>query len=62
MRVLTGKAATASRVRVLIESSDGEMDWTTTGVNTDIIAASWEALADSIEYYLHLKEGTAKCQ
>ncbi|MBN1777329.1 MAG: citramalate synthase [Clostridiales bacterium] len=61
VRVLTGKAATASRVRVLIESSDGEMDWTTTGVNTDIIAASWEALTDSIEYYLHQKEGTAKC-
>ena len=31
VRVLTGKAATASRVRVLIESSDGELDWTTTG-------------------------------
>ena len=61
VRVLTGKAATASRVRVLIESSDGEMDWTTIGVNTDIIAASWEALTDSIEYYLHQKEGKAKC-
>ena len=61
VRVLTGKAATASRVRVLIESSDGELDWTTTGVSSDIIAASWEALADSIEYYLHQKEGKAKC-
>ena len=50
VRVLTGKAATASRVRVLIESSDGELDWTTVGVSTDIIAASWEALVDSIEY------------
>jgi 2-isopropylmalate synthase len=61
VRVLTGKAATASRVRVLIESSDGELDWTTTGVSTDIIAASWEALSDSIEYYLHQKEGSASC-
>ncbi len=61
VRVLTGKAATASRVRVLIESSDGEMDWTTTGVSTDIIAASWEALSDSIEYYLHQKEGSSSC-
>ena len=61
VRVLTGKAATASRVRVLIESSDGELDWTTTGVSTDIIAASWEALSDSIEYYLHQKEGTSSC-
>ncbi|HPF88075.1 MAG TPA: alpha-isopropylmalate synthase regulatory domain-containing protein, partial [Candidatus Limiplasma sp.] len=62
VRVLTGKAATASRVRVLIESSDGELDWTTTGVSTDIIAASWEALSDSIEYYLHQKEGSSSCQ
>ncbi len=61
VRVLTGKAATASRVRVLIESSDGELDWTTTGVSTDIIAASWEALTDSIEYYLHQKEGHPTC-
>jgi len=61
VRVLTGKAATASRVRVLIESSDGELDWTTTGVSTDIIAASWEALSDSIEYYLHQKEGYSSC-
>ena len=61
VRVLTGKAATASRVRVLIESSDGELDWTTTGVSTDIIAASWEALTDSIEYYLYQKEGSPSC-
>ncbi|MFH1513294.1 MAG: citramalate synthase [Bacillota bacterium] len=61
VRVLTGKAATASRVRVLIDSSDGERDWTTTGVSTDIIAASWEALSDSIEYYLHQKEGSPSC-
>jgi len=37
VRVLTGRAATASRVRVLIESSDGESTWTTVGVSTDII-------------------------
>lgn len=61
VRVLTGRAATASRVRVLIESSDGESTWTTVGVSTDIIAASWQALSDSIEYILHKKEAAAQC-
>ena len=62
VRVLTGQAATASTVRVLIESSDGETSWTTVGVSTDIIAASWQALTDSIEYILHKKEAQAQCQ
>ena len=57
VRVLTGEEATASKVRVLIESSDGEESWVTVGVSTDIIAASWQALSDSIEYMLHKKEG-----
>lgn len=61
VRVLTGRAATASTVRVLIESSDGETSWTTVGVSSDIIAASWQALTDSIEYILHQKEAAALC-
>ncbi|MCE5342234.1 MAG: citramalate synthase [Eubacteriales bacterium] len=61
VRVLTGRAATASTVRVLIESSDGETSWTTVGVSTDIIAASWQALTDSIEYILHKKEVPVPC-
>lgn len=52
VRVLDTKSATAARVRVLIESSDGEDFWTTVGVSTDIIEASWIALVDSIEYKL----------
>ena len=62
VRVLTGQEATASTVRVLIESSDGDTSWTTVGVSTDIIAASWQALTDSIEYILHQKEAHATCQ
>ena len=49
-------------VRVLIESSDGETTWTTVGVSTDIIAASWQALTYSIEYILHQKEAETQCQ
>jgi 2-isopropylmalate synthase len=60
VRVLTGEEATASKVRVLIESTDGEVFWTTVGVSTDIIAASWQALGDSIEYILHKKEGRSQ--
>jgi 2-isopropylmalate synthase len=52
VRVLDGNAATASKVRVLIESTDGREVWTTVGVSTDIIEASWFALVDSIEYKL----------
>ena len=52
VRVLDGKNATASRVRVLIESSDGSGSWTTMGVSCDVVEASWLALVDSFEYKL----------
>jgi 2-isopropylmalate synthase len=52
VRVLNAKSGTAAKVRVLIESSDGVIDWGTVGVSEDIIEASWEALVDSIEYKL----------
>lgn len=52
VRVLDTKLATASKVRVLIESTDGIEYWSTVGVSTDIIEASWIALVDSIEYKL----------
>ncbi|MPN60904.1 (R)-citramalate synthase [bioreactor metagenome] len=52
VRVLGDRDATAAKVRVLIESSDGERVWTTVGVATDIIQASWIALVDSLEYKL----------
>lgn len=52
VRVLDSDKTTASRVRVLIESTDGEEKWSTVGVSEDIIQASWIALVDSIEYKL----------
>ena len=54
VRVINGKDATAARVRVLIESSDGKNSWTTLGVSSDIIDASRFALTDAIEYKLHI--------
>lgn len=44
---------TASSVRVLIESTNGVSVWRTIGVSVDIVDASWQALRDSIEYYLY---------
>lgn len=52
VRVLDSTSATAAKVRVLIESTDGDEFWATIGVSTDIIHASWKALVDSIEYKL----------
>jgi 2-isopropylmalate synthase len=56
VRVLDTSAATAANVRVLITSTDGKEIWTTIGVSTDIIKASWLALSDSVEYKLMRKE------
>ena len=52
VRILDESAAAESQVRVLIESSDGEEEWRTVGSSTNIIEASWLALADSLEYWL----------
>jgi 2-isopropylmalate synthase len=52
VRVIDGKDATAAKVRVLIESTDGTSTWTTVGVSADLIDASRLALLDSIEYKL----------
>ena len=51
VRVIDGNA-TAARVRVLIQTTDGRHSWSTVGVSADIIDASRAALVDSIEYYL----------
>ncbi|HYH05222.1 MAG TPA: citramalate synthase [Bacillota bacterium] len=50
VRVLDEKRGTGAKVRVLIESSDGQKQWGTVGVSENLIEASWEALVDSIEY------------
>ena len=52
VRTLEGSEGTAARVRVLLDSTDGEEVWSTIGVSENIIEASWQALVDSIEYKL----------
>jgi 2-isopropylmalate synthase len=55
VRVLDSDKASAAKVRVLIESTDHRESWTTIGVSTDVIDASWRALVDSFEYK-HVRE------
>ncbi|MGY8767977.1 MAG: citramalate synthase [Pirellulales bacterium] len=56
VRVVNSEAGTAARIRVTIESTDGEDIWGTIGVSENIIQASWNALVDAIEYKLNKDE------
>lgn len=60
VRVLTAEKGTSAKVRVLIESGDGENRWGTVGVSENIIEASYKALVDSIEYKLLKEEDLAR--
>ena len=57
VRVLGTAHGTASRVRVLVESSDGEDTWVTAGVSENIIEASWQAVADAYQLWLVREAG-----
>jgi 2-isopropylmalate synthase len=52
VRVVNVKEGTAAKVRVLVESADDHSTWSTIGVSTNVIEASWLAIVDSIEYAL----------
>jgi len=53
VRILNSDAATNAQIRVLVETIDNEGNrWTSVGVATDIIDASYMALNDSINYLL----------
>jgi 2-isopropylmalate synthase len=52
VRILDGRAGTKAVTRVLITSADEWGEWTTVGVSDDVVTASYEALADGIQYGL----------
>jgi 2-isopropylmalate synthase len=52
VRILDSENGTAAAVRVLIDTKNGTHRWSTVGASTNIIEASWRALADSMEYAL----------
>jgi 2-isopropylmalate synthase len=55
VRILDGGAGTSAKTRVLIESSNGCDRWTTVGVSTNILEASYQAVVEGIEYGLLLQ-------
>jgi len=50
VRILDESHGTDAVTRVLIDASDGEDVWGTIGVGENVIAASWQALVDSLEF------------
>ena len=56
VRILDSDNATAATTRVLIDTRQGTRQWSTVGASTNIIEASWQALADSMEYALLKRE------
>ncbi len=52
VRILDGGQGTGAVTRVLIETADGARRWDTVGVHENVIAASWLALEDALEFGL----------
>ncbi len=52
VRILDPDLATDATTRVIIEAACGEDRWSTVGCSQNIIEASYQALADSLELYL----------
>ncbi len=50
VRILAGDTGTTSVTRVLVTSASGGVEWTTVGVHSNVIEASWLALVDSLQY------------
>ncbi|MCA2217255.1 citramalate synthase [Jidongwangia harbinensis] len=52
VRILEGSHGTGAVTRVLVETSDGNREWTTVGVHENVVEASWHALVDALTYGL----------
>jgi len=52
VRIIDSDKATSATTRVTLDSTDGRRAWTTVGCSPNIVDASWQALADSMEYAL----------
>ena len=56
VRILEGRAGTGAVTRVLVETKDGDGEWSTIGVHENVIAASAMALEDAVTFGL-LRQG-----
>ncbi|MBD2567598.1 citramalate synthase [Anabaena lutea] len=54
VRILNGHTGTAAKTRALVESGNGQQRWTTVGVSTNILEASYQAVVEGLEYGLLL--------
>jgi 2-isopropylmalate synthase len=52
VRILDGHTGTSAKTRVLVDFTNGQQRWTTVGVSTNIIQASYQAVTEGIEYGL----------
>jgi 2-isopropylmalate synthase len=59
VRILDEAKGTGAVTRVLIDASDGERLWGAIGVSENLIAASWDALVDSLEVGIQSRSGRA---
>jgi 2-isopropylmalate synthase len=57
VRILDQGHGSEAVTRVLIETADDHSAWTTVGVGSNIVEASWEALVDSVTYGLYRAAG-----
>lgn len=61
VRILDSTAGTDAITRVLVESSNGHQRWTTLGVSSNIIEASYQAVVEGLEYGLMQQQIAACC-
>jgi 2-isopropylmalate synthase len=56
VRILDGGSGTSAKTRVLVESRNCHKRWSTVGVSTNIIEASYQAVVEGLEYGLILQK------
>jgi 2-isopropylmalate synthase len=56
VRILGWKGGTSATTRVLIDTTDGVGEWTTVGVHSNIVEASWHALVDALTYAVRCRQ------
>ena len=61
VRIIDSGAGTAAKTRVLVESGDGAQRWTTLGVSTNSIEASYQAVTEGLEYGLMIQTERPQC-
>jgi 2-isopropylmalate synthase len=59
VRIVPGTSGTDAVTRVLVDSSDGTGSWTTVGVHSNVVEASWLALLDAMTYAALRHHGVA---